>query len=49
MQRTMGLRETVEANALLRGAKACVNAALAATGTGDTIRALAERPASAGA
>jgi 2-polyprenyl-3-methyl-5-hydroxy-6-metoxy-1,4-benzoquinol methylase len=44
MQRTMELRETVEGSPLLRGAKAVVNAALAATGTGDTIRALAERP-----
>jgi len=40
MAQTMELRETVEANALLRAAKAVVNAGLAATGTGDTIRAL---------
>ena len=43
MARTMELRETVESNALLRAAKAVVNAALAATATGDTVRALAER------
>ena len=39
----MELRETVEANVLLRAAKAVVNAGLCATGTGDTIRVLAER------
>ena len=39
----MELRETVEGSALLRIAKATVNALLAATGTGDTIRALAVR------
>jgi len=43
MEQTMELRETVESNALLRAAKSCVNAVLAATGTGDTIRALAEK------
>lgn len=43
MARTMELRETVESSALLRAAKAVVNAGLSATGTGDTIRALAER------
>ena len=43
MERTMELRETVEANPLLRLTKSAVNAMLAATGTGDTIRALAER------
>jgi len=43
MAQTMELRETVEADALLRAAKAVVNAGLAATGAGDTIRALAER------
>ena len=42
MERTMELRETVESNALLRLTKSAVNALLAATGTGDTIRALAE-------
>jgi 2-polyprenyl-3-methyl-5-hydroxy-6-metoxy-1,4-benzoquinol methylase len=44
MERTMALRETVEGSAFLRAAKAAVNALLGATGTGDTIRALAERP-----
>ncbi len=43
MEQTMSLRDTVEASPLLRAAKAVVNAGLAATGTGDTIRALAER------
>ena len=45
IERTMELRDTVEASAFLRIAKAAVNAVLAATGTGDTIRALAERRA----
>ena len=43
MARTMALRDTVERNLFLRGAKAVVNACLDLTGTGDTIRALAER------
>ncbi len=43
MERTMELRERVEANPLLAAAKATVNALLCATGTGDTLRALAER------
>jgi 2-polyprenyl-3-methyl-5-hydroxy-6-metoxy-1,4-benzoquinol methylase len=47
MERTMELRETVEASFVLRAAKSIANAVLAATGTGDTIRALVERPQSA--
>lgn len=45
IETTMALRETVESNVLLRAAKAAANACLAATGTGDTIRALAVLPA----
>lgn len=43
LERTMELRETVEGSRMLRATKAVVNAGLSATGTGDTIRALAER------
>jgi 2-polyprenyl-3-methyl-5-hydroxy-6-metoxy-1,4-benzoquinol methylase len=43
LERTMALRDSVESNPVLRVAKSCVNAALAATGTGDTLRALAVR------
>jgi SAM-dependent methyltransferase len=41
--RTLELRDAVESSAVLRAAKSAANAVLAATGTGDTIRALAER------
>jgi len=44
MARTMAARETIEASGWLRRAKAVLNALLAATGTGDTLRVLAERP-----
>jgi len=43
IERTLALRDAVERDALLRAAKAVANVALAATGTGDTLRALAER------
>jgi 2-polyprenyl-3-methyl-5-hydroxy-6-metoxy-1,4-benzoquinol methylase len=43
MERTMELRERVEASPFLAAAKATVNAFLSATGAGDTLRALAEK------
>jgi hypothetical protein len=43
MERTMELRERVEASPFLAAAKATVNACLSATGAGDTLRALAEK------
>jgi 2-polyprenyl-3-methyl-5-hydroxy-6-metoxy-1,4-benzoquinol methylase len=44
MARTMSARESIEASPALRTAKDLVNRVLGATGTGDTLRALAERP-----
>ena len=44
MATTMRVRENVERNPALRAAKGAANTFLGATGTGDTIRALAERP-----
>ena len=44
MARTMSARESIEASPALRTAKTIANRVLRATGTGDTLRALAERP-----
>jgi 2-polyprenyl-3-methyl-5-hydroxy-6-metoxy-1,4-benzoquinol methylase len=45
MARTMAARESIESSPVLRTAKAVANRVLGATGTGDTLRVLAERPA----